>query len=316
MTGWLRSDRAWRGCAFLAIPIVVSSVGCSSPQPEARPESTASDGLTWNTAQDSTDRVLVIEGFEGPEAVRYDPDLDVYFVSNFGGDEEGDGFISRVTAEGEIDSLRFLVSGDLAPLNEPRGMFIVGEVLWVADATGVHGFDRRTGEQRSFVDLMAFDPGFPNDVSATPDGVLYVTDTGRSRIYRIIDGVAEVAADSADLNQPNGITWDPNNARFLLAPWRRGRTYTAWDPDLPDSLILNAARTPGGHIDGLEFLGGLLIAASQDDLTLHGVVNGMGHPLIRTPGRAADIAIDTRRRRVAVPYISLDRVDVWQLPEG
>jgi hypothetical protein len=32
-------------------------------------------------------------------------------------------------------------------------------------------------------------------------------------------------------------------------------------------------------------------------------------------GAPADIGIDTRRNRVAVPYIDLDRVDIWQLPD-
>jgi hypothetical protein len=32
------------------------------------------------------------------------------------------------------------------------------------------------------------------------------------------------------------------------------------------------------------------------------------------PGRPADIGVDTRRGRVAVPYIALNRVDIWALP--
>ncbi|HUP21234.1 MAG TPA: hypothetical protein VM778_14955, partial [Gemmatimonadota bacterium] len=38
--------------------------------------------------QDSTDIVFSITGLSGPEAVRYDPDQDVYFVASFG--ESGD----------------------------------------------------------------------------------------------------------------------------------------------------------------------------------------------------------------------------------
>ena len=30
--------------------------------------------------------MAVVTGFSGPEAVRYDPDQDVYFVANFNGD--------------------------------------------------------------------------------------------------------------------------------------------------------------------------------------------------------------------------------------
>ena len=40
----------------------------------------------------------------------------------------------------------------------------------------------------------------------------------------------------------------------------------------------------------------------------------MTRPLVRVAGRPADIGVDTKRRQVAVPYIALDRVDLWQLP--
>jgi hypothetical protein len=33
-------------------------------------------------------------------------------------------------------------------------------------------------------------------------------------------------------------------------------------------------------------------------------------------GRPADIGIDTRRQRVAVPYVALNRVDIWSLTGG
>jgi hypothetical protein len=32
-------------------------------------------------------------------------------------------------------------------------------------------------------------------------------------------------------------------------------------------------------------------------------------------GEPADIGIDTRRQHVAVPYLDLNRVDIWRLPD-
>ena len=60
-------------------------------------------------------------GFSGPEAVRYDPDQDVYFVANFNGggnDLDDNGFISRVDPEGRIVSWNEgaeRLFGDFAP---------------------------------------------------------------------------------------------------------------------------------------------------------------------------------------------------------
>lgn len=45
------------------------------------------------------------------------------------------------------------------------------------------------------------------------------------------------------------------------------------------------------------------------------VRDGEAEILIQTPGRPADIGLDASGRRLAVPYIALDRVDLWNLPD-
>jgi hypothetical protein len=57
-----------------------------------------------------------------------------------------------------------------------------------------------------------------------------------------------------------------------------------------------------------------VVIASQADSSLHLLEAGQTRPIVRVTGRPADIGIDTRRLRVAVPYISRDQVDIWQLP--
>ncbi len=267
------------------------------------------------------DRLFAIEGLAGPEAVKYDPDQDVYFISNFGdGGEEraNDGFLSRVQAEdGTVVSLRWATGTDEVPLIDPRGMALDGDLLWVADADGVHAFDRRSGEHRQFVNMTALEPGFLNDLAVGPDGALYVTDTGTSKVYRLAPGgEPEVAAEGPDVGNPNGITWDPATERFVLVPWEGGGDrLRSWNPATGE--LGTHATSPGARFDGVEPMpgsGGGLLVASQADSALHLVQGGVGRPVIRVPGRPADIAIDTRRGRVAVPYIALDRVDVWALP--
>lgn len=268
--------------------------------------------------QDSTARVIVIEGLMGPEAVKYDPDQDVYFIANFGegggGERDGDGFIARASAEGAIDSMRFMVGSDLAPFHAPRGMYLVGDALWVADIDGIHAFDRTTGAHLDFVDLSGFDPSFLNDVAATPDGTLYVTDTGGQRIFRIQNGEADIAIEDLDQSM-NGITWDAMNGRMILGAWNEPDMLPAWVPGSPE--LMEAGRSEvGGRYDGVEMLDGWIVVGSQRDNTIHIFDGGVGRPVISTPGRPADIAVDTQRRRVAVPYIALDRVDIWDLPAG
>lgn len=290
----------------LATVLIVSCTG------EEAPESSAPD---WETVQSPADRVHTISGFSGPEAVRYDPDQDVYFVSNFtggGNDRDANGFISKVTTDGSIDGLEFMTGTDERPLHAPRGMYITGTTLWAADIDGVHGFNRATGEQTDFVDFTEFEPGFLNDIVEGADGNLYVTDTGEARLYRITDGEASVEIDSLPIS-PNGITLDPESQQLILAPWNEVLDFYAWNPEESSLTIFDRAAS-GGNFDGIEFYEGRLLSASQVDSSLHVTRNGADQVLIHTPGRPADIGLDTRRNQVAVPYIARDEVDIWQLP--
>lgn len=277
-------------------------------------ESTEEQMLTWDSVQDSTDIVVSIEGFSGPEAVRYDPDQDVYFVSNFNGDPVGDanGFISKVSPEGTIDSLRFSTGSEMNLLHGPRGMYITGDTLWAADAEGVHGFNKNTGEAISFIDFTSFEPGFLNDIVEGADGNLYVTDTGKSTVYIIENGAPSILVENLPA-PPNGITIDADN-NIVLAPWNGATMF----PTLvvgDQGYAEYAQAQSGGNFDGIEFVNGRMIAASQVDSSLHSLYDDVDQIIVHTPGRPADIGLDTRRNQVAVPYVALNRVDIWQLPE-
>ena len=259
--------------------------------------------------------VMRIEGLSGPESVRYDPDQDVWFVGNFGSapGDEGDGFVSRVSAaDGSIEALRFAVGTDEHPMVDPRGTYITGDTLWVADMYGVHGVDRRSGEHHTFIDMTAFSPGFLNDIAQGADGALYVTDTGRSAVFRIEGREVTEAASDASLGNPNGITWDPVRETLVLVPWEPGHRIQTWAPGAQPEGI-GPDETPG-RLDGVEPVEGGLLYASQSDTSLRLLADDGSHLLIRTEGAPADIGVDAGRGLVAVPYIALDRVDVFRLP--
>lgn len=258
-----------------------------------------------------------VAGFSGPESVRYDPEQDVYFVGNFNGppgERANNGFISRVRPDGEMEQLHFIMGGTGGvTLHAARGMTIVGDTLWVADADALRGFHRRTGAPLASVDLSAFDPGFPNDVAPGPDGALYVTDTPRNRIYRIAGGAASVALEDSTLNRPNGITWDRYARRMIVVPFGGRQVLYGWQPGT--QTLETLATGPGGRYDGVEVLGdGRILVASQADSSLHLFVNGQVRASIRTSGAPADIGVDTRRQRVAVPFVALNQIEIHPIP--
>lgn len=302
-----------------SVAAMTAALAIAACNEQPRTDSPAATALQWDVEQGMADRVASIEGLAGPEAVRYDPDQDVWFIANFGpgttDDRDGDGFITRVdAATGAIASLRFATGTEAQPLHMPRGMYITGDTLWVADVDGVHGFDRRSGAAVAFHDFTSHEPGFLNDIALGPDGSLYVTDTGRSALFGVSGGaITQVLGDSI-LGQPNGVTWDPSRQSFVLVPWAPGHQVRTWRPGEPGTQTLGSA-TPG-RLDGVEAIDGRLLIASQTDSTLQLLDADSMVRSIRVAGAPADIGIDTRRRRVAVPYIALNRVDIWQLPDA
>jgi sugar lactone lactonase YvrE len=191
-------------------------------------------------------------------------------------------------------------------------MFIVGDTLWVADADAVRGFHRRTGAKLANVDFSGLDRGFLNDVAADATGTVYVTDTGRNKLYKVTGGPTLVVADSM-LGGPNGITWDAANNRFIIVPYGGAHAIRAWVPGT--TTMTDVGTSSGAKFDGVEVLpGGRVLVASQADTSLHLFSAGSGHTIIHTIGPPADIAVDTKRNRVAVPVVALNHVEIYELP--
>ena len=299
----------------LAAITVASLAACTgSESGSANADSPAASG---STTTDSARLVTTVAGFTRPEAVRYDPAQDVYFVSNWGTGETGatdnNGFISRMNADGAVDSLRFIAGGTRgATLHSPRGMTIVGDTLWVVDVDAVRGFDRRTGVPLASIEFSLFRLGFLNDIAAGPDG-LYVTDTGTDHIYRITAGAVTVALNDSTLGNPNGITWDSAGRRFIVVPWSGDSTIKAWTAG--SRTFTRIGRGFATQLDGVEVIeGNRLLVASQSDSSIHVVTGSSARRAIRTGGEPADIAVDSRRNRVAVPFVARNLVEIWQLP--
>ncbi len=294
---------------LILVATLISLTGCGE-----RPADEGDDAA--GTADDGPSLVTAVTGFTGPEAVRYDPEQDVYFVANFNGPgnaADNNGFISRMAPDGNVENLKFVEGGrEGVTLHAPRGMVISGDTLWVADHGAIRGFDRTTGEPLAHVDFTSFDPGFLNDVTLGPDGSIYVTDTGRNRVLRASGDRIEVVLEDTLLNGPNGITWDGARNRFIVVPYGGSHDLLSWAPG--DDSLSTIAHGPGGGFDGVEVLpSGALLVASQADSSLHLFQQEQGRVLVALEGRPADIGYDAERNRAAVPYISRNLVEIWQL---
>lgn len=287
------------------------------------------DGFATGVSSSEARFVRNVIGFNGPESVRYDAEQDVFFVSNmagYGSFKDGNGYIVSFSAA-EPDSATILVQGGRngAVLDSPKGMTIHGDTLWVADIDKLRGFDRHTGAPLATVDLAPLGAVLLNDVDVGPDGTLRVTDTGilmnmagvvhtgPDRIFAVGPGqTITVVAEGPQLWQPNGIRWDSAGGRWIVV---------SFDPFVGQVTAMSATgtdrrvlRTGIGRLDGVEVLpdGGILFA-SWADSSVHLLANGEERKLVRQVPAPADIGLDTRRNRLAIPLSTLGRVQLWSL---
>jgi len=264
---------------------------------------------------------------QGPESARYDRDLDVWFVSNVNGtpvQKDNNGYISRLRPDGTPYTLRFIEGGKKGvTLNAPKGLAINGDTLWVADIDFARAFNKRTGELITNVSTEGR-ARFLNGAAVGPDGAVYMTDTGvlfgpkgdRShpgpdQVFRITRAGAKPALTSAKLEGPNGITWDPTRRRFVIVS-SVGKGIFAWKPG--DTDVESIGSGPGRQ-DGVVFLpDGRLLVTSWVDSSLFVLENGKAQRVATKLSSPADIDVNPRDSRVAVPLLLENRVEFWELP--
>lgn len=310
----------------LMLPAALSLGGCNPRQPNEKATGAVSDTSAATATESSSlaRKVGEVGDLEHPESAHYDRDLNVWFVSNINGDpskKDNNGYISRLKADGTLDTAKFIVAGkNGVTLNAPKGIAIVGDTLWVADIDAVRGFNKRTGALVASV--VAPQAKFLNDVAAGPDGTLYVTDTGvipdpktglkhvgPDRVYQVKGRKATVALQSPQLNGPNGITWDSHDSEFVIVSFM-GPGIFGWKPGTKDLRSLGSGP---GQEDGVEVLpDGRLLVTSWADSSLFVVDNGKTTKVASGIASPADIGINGKQ--VAVPQLMENKLQFWELP--
>jgi hypothetical protein len=282
------------------------------------------------TATATPQRIAVVDGLSQPEALSFDAAHNVYFVSNANGSpgmKDGNGFISRISADGVMDSLHFIQGGrDGVQLDSPMGSRVQGDTLWVLDVDKLRGFDTKTGKPYITVDLSPLKALFLNDLAIDSTGEFYITDTGiqvgadgklnhtgPDRILHVAhDRSISVAASTALLSSPDGIDWDIRAKRFILAPFA-GPSVQEWrigDPGPQDIA-------PGkGMFDGVEVeANGQILITSWNDSSVSTLEGPKLVPRIaKLSYQPADVSMDAGRARVGIVSLVANKFELWEWP--
>ncbi len=269
---------------------------------------------TSDTGESTGGGAIVVEGLASPESILHDKLADVYLISNISGAADGaddDGFISRVNPDGTIENLRW-IDGATAEveLDAPKGMAIVGEVLYVADLTQVRKFDRVSGAQVGSIPI----PGamFLNDLAASPIGRIYVSDTYTDTLHFIDGDLVTTMLMTPELAGPNGLLFAGD---YLTVVGFNGPDMFNVPFEGPNAGVVYTFEF--GMLDGIVAVpGGILVSTwdaaspgvfllSNDLSEITPVVEGIDSP--------ADIEVDLDRNMLLVPVLEQDRAEFYPL---
>ncbi len=240
-----QSFRFCRRALFLAVMIPLSLVAACS-------DDSSKKLFGENTV---LEEIWRLPGFLRPESVLYDPAREVVYVSNMNGggtEKNGQGFISRISPEGNILELRWIDG-----LNAPKGMGVVDDTLYIADIDHLIFVNIETGEKGSYrVDGAKF----LNDVAVDSNRIVYVSDMLSDSIYRLKDGLLHLWLRDSALESPNGL--EVNGDDLIVGSWGTEIDPSSFATKIPGSLknvriadrSVTTISPPFGNLDGVVML--------------------------------------------------------------
>lgn len=259
-----------------------------------------------------------------PESVFYDDANDVYIVSNINGkplEADNNGYIAKLSPDGKVATAKWIEGGkNKVTLNAPKGLAVIADTLYVSDIDTVRMFDRKSGAPTGEVKV----PGavFLNDLAATTDGRVVVTDSGlkagakgfepagTDAVYSI-DKAKKLTtiAKAKELGAPNGlyvagdktwvVTFGTNELYSLDAKGKKG----------------DVTKLPKGSLDGIVALpgGDILVSSWEANAIFRGKPGGDFTSVIDNVKSPSDIGYDTKRGRLLVPLFESNEVQVFEI---
>ncbi len=223
----------------LTVPLYLASISCNSDD-----DNIVSIDITPVLSQ-------TITGIEGPESVLLNTNDNLLYVSNQAGSTDGDGYISILDQSGTVINQKWATN-----LNDPKGMVIYNNKMYVGDTNGLVEISMTDG---SILQIYGEGQNL-NDVAIDNDGNIYVSNMFTSAIYQLdTNGNFSEWLSGNEIQNPNGILIDGNT--MYLAPWGTftGNDFTSAPPapilkvDMNTKAISQLSKASLGNLDGIQF---------------------------------------------------------------
>lgn len=161
-------------------------------------------------SQTLTKQWTTTDGLKTPESVLYDAGSNSIFVSNINGqasEKDGNGFISILGIDGKMKNLNWVTG-----LNAPKGLAIYNGNLYVTDIDELVVINIK--EARITDKIKLENAKFLNDVTASEDGTIFVTDMRDNKIYVLENGKLTLWLEDQLISNPNGL-WAENGKLYI-----------------------------------------------------------------------------------------------------
>lgn len=249
-----------------------------------------------------------VKGLKTPESFISDTSTGNYFISNINGGgpngKDDDGFITKLDKDGKVIALAFIDGKNKeVTLNAPKGLDIIGDVLYVSDIDFVRGFDKESGKLLYDIDFKAFNAVSLNDLTHDSQGNLYVSDWMGNFIFKIetknSHKVSTIAKGNA-LGGPNGLNVHPVSGKLINVTWETGKIQ---EIDSGGGIKILVEDRRFKNLDGIDFdnKGNMYVSSFTGgeiykitpDLKVDVFLKGLTSP--------ADINIDRKKNILLIP---------------
>lgn len=187
-----------------------------------------------------------------PESVYYDRESGFIFVSNMVGGgvaKDGHGHISKLSSNGEVLNSKWIKG-----LNAPKGMRSFKGKLWVSDIDRVIVIDIKTGELERNIKING--AKFLNDVAISDKGIVYISDSLNSKIFKISNFKVSTFVEGNQLESPNGLLIKNDNLYVaswgLTTDWTTEKLGRLYSINIKSKEVKYITSKPLGNLDGLE----------------------------------------------------------------
>ncbi len=196
---------------------------------------------------------ITVTELQSPYSFINDPVEKGYFISSVNGNAtaaDNNGFITKLDPQGKLLNLKFIQGGkDGVTLHAPKGLAIVGHILYVADLETLRGFNTTTGKTVLTLPIRlpnaTSQPRQPptslSDVTFDGNRHLFCSDQHTNTIYRVeleTHKISVLVRDPA-LAGPAGLAVHPKSGQLIAVSWDKGKISEVSPEGVVTELVSN-----------------------------------------------------------------------------